>query len=84
MGPYQIATQFIKTPKFLAIKNSGHDFDVDDDDDEDAELPSTAPSVPPGLTDTDEVGGAYVTVSQQASERSQQPPPPAVQEFESK
>ena len=27
------------------------------------------PTVPPGLTDVEEVGGAYITISPQASER---------------
>jgi hypothetical protein len=71
----------VKTPKFLALKNLGQEFDLDDDD---GEFPSTAPSVPPGLTDTDEVGGAYVTVSQQASERTHQPPPNPGREYELK
>ena len=71
--------QFIKTPKFLALRNWVEEFDLDD-----GELPSTVPSVPPGLTDPEEVGGAYVTVSQQASERSHQQPPKAAQEYEHK
>ncbi|KAF9779546.1 regulator of G protein signaling [Thelephora terrestris] len=73
--------KFVKTPKFLALKNLGHEFDLDDDD---AEYPSTAPSVPPGLTDTEELGGAYVTVSQQASERTQPPPANPGREYELK
>lgn len=72
--------KFIKTPKFLDLKNLGQDFDLDD---EDGEFPPTAPSVPPGLADSEEVGGAYVTVSQQASERSHQPPS-TVHEYEQK
>lgn len=69
--------QFIKTPKFLALRNWVEEFDLDD-----GEYPPTTPPVPPGLTDSEEVGGAYVTVSQQASERSQQPE--AVREHEPK
>ncbi|KAF9649315.1 regulator of G protein signaling [Thelephora ganbajun] len=68
--------KFIKTPRFLALRNWGEELDPDD-----GEFPSTAPSVPPGLTDSEEVGGAYVTVSQQASERSHQKPPNAGHEI---
>ena len=32
-------------------------------------LSSATPAVPPGLADVDEVGGAYITISPQASER---------------
>lgn len=71
-------TQFIKTPKFLALRNWVEEFDLDD-----GEYPSAVPSVPPGLTDSEEVGGAYVTVSQQASERNHQQPNPG-REYESK
>ncbi|KAI0347008.1 hypothetical protein BDW22DRAFT_1367234 [Trametopsis cervina] len=54
--------KFIKTPRFLALNINMHD-----DDDTLGELPSgsTTPSVPPGL-EAEEVGGAYVTVSQRA------------------
>ena len=71
--------QFIKTPRFLALRNWVEEFDLDD-----GEFPSTAPSVPPGLTDSEEVGGAYVTVSQQASERSHQKPSNTGHEYEHK
>lgn len=58
--------KFIKTPKFLALKIRLHD-----DDDSLDEFPvmtanSSTPSVPPGLNE-EEVGGAYVTVSQRAA-----------------
>jgi len=58
--------RFIKTPKFLAMQNWVEDFDPTEND---IHLLSTAPSVPPGLTHVDEVGGAYITISPQASER---------------
>jgi len=74
-----IVAQFIKTPKFLALRNWVEEFDLDD-----GEFSSATPSVPPGLTNSEEVGGAYVTVSQQASERSHQPPPNAGHEYEHK
>lgn len=57
--------QFIKTPRFLALRIKLHD--DDDPLDEFPLAPSTAvPSVPPGLNE-EEVGGAYVTVSQRAA-----------------
>lgn len=59
--------QFIKTPKFLAMRNWVDDFDPNDDD---VRLLPTAPSQPPGLGG-EEVGGAYITISQQGSERQQ-------------
>ena len=79
LRPSLIITQFIKTPKFLALRNWVEEFDLDD-----GEFPSATPSVPPGLADSEEVGGAYVTVSQQASERSHQQPPNAGHEYEQK
>ena len=48
------------------MRNWVEDFDPTEND---IHLLSTAPSVPPGLTDVDEVGGAYITISTQASER---------------
>ncbi|KAI0698872.1 regulator of G protein signaling domain-containing protein [Cytidiella melzeri] len=61
--------KFIKTPRFLALN-----IDLYDDDDTLSELPSTTttPSVPPGLND-EEVGGAYVTVSQRAMAHMMRP-----------
>ena len=59
--------QFIKTPRFLALR-----IKLDSEDDGPlsdfplAPSSSSAPSVPPGLSD-EEVGGAYVTVSQRAA-----------------
>jgi GTPase-activating protein SST2 len=62
-----ILHQFIKTPKFLAMRNWVEDFDPTEND---IHLLSTlGPAVPPGLADVDEVGGAYITISPQASER---------------
>ncbi|KAF5357574.1 hypothetical protein D9758_007458 [Tetrapyrgos nigripes] len=66
--------KFIKTPKFLAMRNWVDDFDPTD---EDIRLLASAPSQPPGLGVSEETGGAYITISQQASEREhrqQQPP----------
>ncbi|KAJ7067936.1 regulator of G protein signaling domain-containing protein [Mycena amicta] len=56
--------KFIKTPKFLAVRNWVEDFDPND---ENIRLLPNNPSSPPGLTE--EQGGAYITISQQASER---------------
>jgi hypothetical protein len=59
--------KFIKTSKFLAMRNWVEDFDPTENDIH--LLSSATPAVPPGLTDADEVGGAYITISPQASER---------------
>lgn len=58
--------KFIKTPKFMAMRNWDDDFETGD-------LQTQGPAAPPGLSD--EVGGAYVTVSQQAAEREHRPGP---------
>lgn len=59
--------QFIKTAKFLAMRNWVEDFDPTEND---IYLLSTnGPTSPPGLNGNEEVGGAYITVSQQGSER---------------
>ncbi|KAK7471115.1 hypothetical protein VKT23_002530 [Stygiomarasmius scandens] len=58
--------KFIKTPKFLAMRNWVEDFDSTD---EDVKLLSSVPAQPPGLGAAEETGGAYITISQQASER---------------
>jgi len=55
--------KFVKTPKFLAMRNW---FGVDDLDVRLLSLEG-GPNAPPGLGE--EVGGTYVTVSQRASER---------------
>jgi hypothetical protein len=56
--------KFIKTPKFMAMRNWDDDFETGD-------LQTQGPAAPPGLSD--EVGGAYVTVSQQAAEHRHGP-----------
>jgi len=56
--------KFIKTPKFLAVRNWVEDFDPNEDN---IRMLPTNPSSPPGLSE--ETGGAYITISQQASER---------------
>ncbi|KAJ7047775.1 regulator of G protein signaling domain-containing protein [Mycena alexandri] len=56
--------KFIKTPKFLAVRNWVEDFDPSEDN------VRMLPTSPPGLSE--ETGGAYITISQQASEREQQ------------
>lgn len=61
--------KFIKTPRFLALRIKLND----EDDGPLSDFPilptnSSTPVVPPGLTgDEEEVGGAYVTVSQRAA-----------------
>ncbi|KAJ7179522.1 regulator of G protein signaling domain-containing protein [Mycena filopes] len=55
--------KFIKTPKFLAVRNWVEDFDPNEDN------IRMLPTSPPGLSE--ETGGAYITISQQASEREQ-------------
>ncbi|PPR02460.1 hypothetical protein CVT24_002009 [Panaeolus cyanescens] len=59
--------KFIKTPKFLAMRNWVEDFDPTENDIQ--LLSAGSPMSPPGLNNSDEVGGAYMTISQQASER---------------
>ncbi|KAI0786444.1 regulator of G protein signaling [Abortiporus biennis] len=63
---------FIKTPRFLALKIKLHDEDEGSIDDFPL-MPSGAstPSVPPGLNE-EEVGGAYVTISQRAAAMDRQ------------
>ncbi|TFK29271.1 hypothetical protein FA15DRAFT_664193 [Coprinopsis marcescibilis] len=59
--------KFIKTPKFLAMRNWSEDFDPTEND---IHMLTHGPSSPPGLsTAVEETGGAYITVSQHASER---------------
>ncbi|KAJ7873391.1 regulator of G protein signaling domain-containing protein [Mycena olivaceomarginata] len=53
--------KFIKTPKFLAMRNWVEESDPNEDN------IRMLPSSPPGLAE--ETGGAYITISQQASER---------------
>lgn len=60
-----ICLQFIKTPDFQSARTWVEDFELFDQDIR--LLPLTGPSSPPGLND--DVGGAYVTISQQATER---------------
>lgn len=57
--------KFIKTPSFQNARTWVEDLELFDQDIR--LLPVTGPSSPPGLND--EVGGAYVTISQQATER---------------
>ncbi|KAF4619965.1 hypothetical protein D9613_005445 [Agrocybe pediades] len=59
--------KFIKTPKFLAMRNWVEEFDPSGEDIR--LLTISGPTSPPGLNSSEEVGGAYMTVSQQASER---------------
>ena len=49
------------------MRNWVEDFDPTEDDIH--LLSNGGPTVPPGLTEVDEVGGAYITISPQASER---------------
>ncbi|KAJ3504739.1 hypothetical protein NLJ89_g7781 [Agrocybe chaxingu] len=59
--------KFIKTPKFLAMRNWVEDFDPTEND---IHLLSGGLTAPPGLNSAaEEVGGAYITISQQGSER---------------
>ena len=64
--------QFIKTPRFKAMRDWVGDSDAVESD----VLFLTAPSQPPGLSGAEE-GGAYMTISQQGSEREHQIPRPA-------
>ncbi|KAG8936378.1 hypothetical protein FRC03_012438 [Tulasnella sp. 419] len=62
--------KFTKTPRFLALRNWVEEYEAGEVDS--AAIPSsslTSPSAPPGLRDQDEVGRAYMSVSQAAHER---------------
>ncbi|KAJ2924946.1 hypothetical protein H1R20_g12152, partial [Candolleomyces eurysporus] len=58
--------KFIKTSKFLAMRNWVEDFDPTETD---IRMLTNGPSSPPGLNTVEETGGAYITVSQHGSER---------------
>ncbi|KAJ7283371.1 regulator of G protein signaling domain-containing protein [Mycena rebaudengoi] len=58
----RIQMHFIKTPKFLSVRNWAEELDPSDGD------IRMLPTSPPGLA-SEETGGAYITISQQASER---------------
>lgn len=62
----------MKTPRFLALRIKLHDEDAESLNDFPL-MPSGAstPSVPPGLNNEEEVGGAYVTISQRAAAMAQ-------------
>ena len=62
-------SQFIKTPKFLAMRDWDDDFDPTDNDIK--QLSANNPTMPPGLRQ-EETGGTYITISQQGSEREHQ------------
>jgi len=77
--------QFIKTQRFLALRSWVDDVDALDNEEIQNYGPSNAPTVPPGLpnpssggggkgssgADGDEVGRAYLTISQAANEKRQ-------------
>jgi hypothetical protein len=74
--------KFITTPKFRAMRNWVDDLDPSE---RDIQVLRSSPAAPPGLGSNEETGGAYVTISQQATEREHrqhlqgqlpQPPPP--------
>jgi len=60
--------KFIKMPRFQAMRDWVGDTDAVESD----VLFLTAPSQPPGLGGSSEEGGAYMTISQQGSEREHQ------------
>ena len=60
--------QFIKTKRFLALRNWVEEFEASEDA---SSAMTTGPSVPPGLDEADEIGRTYMTVSQQANEKAQ-------------
>jgi hypothetical protein len=76
--------QFIKTQRFLALRSWVDDVDALDNEEIQNYGPSHAPSIPPGLPNRssgtggsstegagDEVGRAYLTISQAANEKRQ-------------
>jgi hypothetical protein len=63
--------QFIKTKRFLALRNWVEDYEAGENDQ--IIIPQgygPGPSAPPGLEADNEIGGAYVTVSPQANEKA--------------
>lgn len=52
------------------MRNWVEDFDPTENDIHLLSAGAGGPTMPPGLTDVDEVGGAYITISAQASERN--------------
>jgi hypothetical protein len=61
--------KFIKTSKFLATRHSDEEFDPSE---QDILFLTSGPAMPPGLSPQDEMGGAYMTVSQHASEQQRE------------
>ncbi|KAF8529272.1 regulator of G protein signaling domain-containing protein [Hysterangium stoloniferum] len=59
--------KFIKTPRFLALRNWVEEFEAVENDTTSAD--SSQPALPPGLEDEDEIGRTYMTVSQTANEK---------------
>lgn len=60
----------------MALRSQNDDFDFLDSDVQ--YLSNTGPTVPPGLENGQEVGGAYVTVSQKGAVAAQQDSRPRV------
>lgn len=58
--------KFIKTQRFVALRNWVEEYDTMDDP------TSGLPSHPPGLTENEEIGRTYVTISQAANEKAMQ------------
>ncbi|KAG8977557.1 hypothetical protein FRB90_008775 [Tulasnella sp. 427] len=68
--------KFIKTSRFLALRNWVEEFEVGEDGSKKND--PSAPAAPPGLNDEDEEEGrAYMSVSQAAHERKPEPAPTA-------
>ncbi|KAH9987902.1 regulator of G protein signaling [Russula compacta] len=65
--------KFTKTPRFLALRSQNDDFDFLNNDVQ--YLSSQGPTVPPGLDSGQEVGCAYVTVSQKGAMAAQETRP---------
>ncbi|KAG9050998.1 hypothetical protein FS837_000106 [Tulasnella sp. UAMH 9824] len=66
--------KFIKTSRFLALRNWVEEFEVGEGD---KKADPSAPAAPPGLNDDEEEGRAYMSVSQAAHERKPEPAPTA-------
>jgi hypothetical protein len=67
-------SQFTKTPRFLTLRSQNDDLDFLDSDVQ--YLSSSGPTVPPGLESGQEIGGAYVTVSQKGVVAAHESRPP--------
>ncbi|KAG8904819.1 hypothetical protein FRB99_001125 [Tulasnella sp. 403] len=58
--------KFIKTSRFMALRNWVEEYEFGDNDGQARPADPATPVAPPGLDDSEEIGRAYMSVSQQA------------------